>query len=230
MDSNPGPSQGVKLIERLRAVVTEFSTREEGLLAEFRTRTATLRHQRDTAVGEVERQLETRRQLAAGAFDSATAAARTRGEARRGRIREAHKASLRQAVQRAEEAEGGRKYKLQMDTMQARRTRESDLAASDAALEAFTLRLQEAETQLLDLEAMAVDAFRGFGGFHRGLRDLVEAELPSLDGSPETLEEALRRELAAGQGRLREFRRRILPRVFNYLPLWGVLLASLFGL
>ena len=66
-----------------------------------------------------------------------------------------------------DDKEGRRKHKLQTETLQAKRNRETGLANAESAWNEFTSALAQEHDALSALEATAQSAFKGYRKFRR---------------------------------------------------------------
>jgi hypothetical protein len=217
-------SQTLGLLERLRNTVREFTRREETLQRDVTLKLGALQRQREN---ETEA-LKTRHPEELTEAESASQAARnriTRRHAdRKARISQFHKTLNRRAAQWIEDREGRRKHKLQSETLQNQRGRESGLAANEQTYQAYTAALQSEEQALVMAEDGAHRAFKGFGAFKRRLHDTKGASAPDATQDENQLFEELRAALNRANEDLRSYRRLLLPALVRPWPLWVLLI------
>ena len=156
MSSHLGPTQTLELLENLKATVRDFAAKEEKLNQEFRSKTAATRHRRDVMTEELASRLAADLGQAESSYLEAKQAAESKYQQRKLRIAAAHRASKRKALQDIEDREGRRKHKLQTETLQAKRNRETGLANAESTLADFTNSLAQEQQALLDVYMRAV--------------------------------------------------------------------------
>jgi hypothetical protein len=225
-----GPCNGVEktleLLESLKSAVRDFAAREEKLNEEFRTRIAALRYRRDEALGELNRKSSVEIEQADSSLEAARAKAESKFTARKSRISEAHRASKKQMLDAIENKEGGRKHKLQTETLQAKRNHEAGLAAAEAAFLEFQNELAAEDETLVRLETKARNSFKGYWKFRRLLSRARALTEPDLAPDEYRLMTGLRELLRQAGDDLDRFRQLLLPAVFRYLPVWLVLVLG----
>jgi DNA segregation ATPase FtsK/SpoIIIE, S-DNA-T family len=219
--------QTLELLENLRNAVREFAEREETLSRDFRAALDSVRRRREEAAADAAAFLAEEIQRTDLSAQEARQRTTSRRESRKARIVELQKAATKRALKEIENQEGGRKHKLQAETLQIQRERESALADADSTREEFKNTLA-GEREVLDLlEENARGAFRGFKQFVGYIA--VPPENPPPD--PASDEYHLLAELREGLNQiekdLNQFRKRPGPAFFRFLPVWLALLFCL---
>jgi len=220
VSSHLGVAQTVDLVENLRATVRDFAAREEKLNNDLRTKVATVRHRRDAATEETANQLAAALTEAEAAYEAEKANAELRFERRKAAIVEAHRLSKRKALQDIENKEGGRKHKLQTETLQSQRNRETGLANVERTWEEFKNGLAADNQTLVSLETKAQKSFRGYREFLRSLSRAADSATPDLTRDEYQLIAELRELLGKIESDLERFRKLFLPAFFSYRALW----------
>src|SRR6185369_845578 len=180
VSSHLGVAQTLDLVENLKATVRDFAAREEKLNNELRTKVAAARHRRDAATEATTNDLSTAIAKAEAAYEAEKTNAELRFERRKAAIVEAHRLSKKKALHEIENKEGSRKHKLQTETLQSQRSRETGLANVERTWEEFKNGLAADNQTLLALEKKAQNSFRGYGKFLRLLRRAAESAAPDL--------------------------------------------------
>ncbi len=226
MSKTWGVTQTVKLVETLRDTVRDFTEREEKLNKEIRSKLTIEGQRRNKALEdlaatvseEVTRETET---------DAATAAQLAAKAAhRQGRITKAHTGSRKRSLKWVEDREGSRKNKLQIDTLQAHRNRDSGLAQVQKTCEDFSAKLFAEEDKLLVLEKTAQSSFRGYGAFRKMLSTPAQMTQQELSQDENTSFTELERQIKIGGQELSRFRLSPFPHLFKR-RLWLSILALL---
>src|SRR5262249_52625699 len=143
----------------------------------------------------------------------------------------AHKSSQRQIAQRIDDEEGGRKYKVQRGLLDTQRQRSDGLAQNDATLAEFEGQLAASRAAFDQLEHAAAGAFRGYRRFRRLLTS-DRGPGPELAQDEYQLLQQLGELHARTTRDLARFKKRLLPQVFKFVPLWLwiVLMVAVGGL
>lgn len=231
MSSIPGITATLELLHQLKSLVREFAAKNDALRQSWQARRSTLSKSFEAATKQ--RAAELNSELAAldSELEISRQNAQSRRESRAARVAEAHKRSLKGALDAIEQREGRQKYNLQKRTLDAERQREADLAAASSRLSEFRSKLAESQERFASLEHAADQAFSSFPAFRRLLVEPADGaeENPSQDEY-----ELLARlgELRASvEDSLRRFKRNPLVAVFRIAPLWLVfgLLVVAFG-
>lgn len=224
MSSALSVSQTLECLERLRETVRSCASRERELNQQHLSRLDLLAQNRqsgiDAAQSELAGQLE---ELRVGQ-EKEKSAARTRFEQRRTRLNEAWKSSQQQALDRVEQREGRRTFKLQTETMQAARARKDALAATEKACADFKAELEVENQELLHLESEARDAFQAYGHFTQMLG--APAAEPTAGRDEYQLIVTIRELRDKSRDGLQRFRRYFLPRFFKLTPLFVPLVLT----
>ncbi len=223
MNSHPGVEKTLEILESLQGAVSDFAAREKKTNEELGVRIAALRRRRDTALDELTRRLSGEIEKSDSSLQAALQSAETSFDRRNSRINKAHKASSRKILGEIETKEGRRKHKLQTETLQSKRDRETGLASSEATLAEFKSALAAEHETLVVLEIRARNSFRGYRRFLRLLSGARERAGLDLGPDEYQLVAELRELLTENRDALRRFRKLLLPGVFRYLPVWLVL-------
>ena len=226
MSSHLGVDQTLELLDRLKGTVHDFAEREEKLEQDFRIRIGRVRQRRNDAVEEVENELVVAIGVADAESQTTKQAVEARYARRQSRITEAHQAAKKKRLADTDEKEGRRKHRLQTETLQSRRDRETGLATTESTLAEFKAALAEDNGTLAGLEASALNAFRGFRQFVRAVAAAPEKATPNLAPDEYQLIAELR-ELQEKTGTdLARFRRYPLPFLFKFTLLWVALVLA----
>ncbi len=164
MSSKLSVDKTLDLLDGLKAVVADFTAREEKYEREFKIRMAKERQRHDESAQQQIAQLSENVARAEADLQSAHRAADAKFDKRKGLIDKARKISKEQALTRIENKTGARKYELQKRLMQSERDRDTGLADAVTTLEEMRNGLAQAQADLQALEARARSAFSGFAG------------------------------------------------------------------
>ncbi|MFV1996173.1 MAG: hypothetical protein ACC661_12115, partial [Verrucomicrobiales bacterium] len=212
------------LLDRLRAEVREFATREEKLNRDFiLKKRATGREIEETAEQEQSR-LDRSIDAAVAAFDARKADLEERYTARQQWISLRARGCRQQIIAEMEGATGQRKYSLQTQILQAGREKEQIIAATEKTYREFTEALTERHDHLVALERQARKSFRGFGNLLRMLAQPPQAAEPDLGADENHLLADLGELLRGAEDSLSAFRARPVPRLFSFFPVALLLL------
>lgn len=226
MNSHLGVRETLELVESLRGTVREFNAREEKLVQDLRQKTALLQRRRDEAIDSATTRLteETAREESSFAERKTSAQATYRKE--KSGIGEKQKTGLKDGLKEIENREGSRKHKLQTETLQSKRDRETGLANAETALAEFKAALAADHENLSLLEARARKSFSGYGRFVRLLRDAPEKAEVDRAADDYQLSARLRELLAKAGNDLDRFRRLPLPAFFRFRLVWLILIFA----
>ena len=226
MSRHAGVKQTLELLESLRGVVRDFAAREEKLEQDFQAKVRAARHRRDTGTAEAEESLAAQITDIEAQFQAAREHAEARFRQRKAQIAEATRVSRKRRLEQAESREGTRKHRLQTETLQNKRNRESGLANAERAWQEFKDALAADETQLAALENKARRVFAGYGKFRRLLRNAPAKSSPDLMRDEYQLTTELRQLLSQAGQDLDRFRGRLLPAFFRWRWIWALLVLA----
>ncbi len=218
MSSHLGVEQTLRLLESLRGTVRDFAAREEKLRQERSAKIAAVIYRREAAADEVATRLTSEVAEADAAFHHAKEAAQLKQRRRRAWFIEAHRTSKKKALQEIEDKEGRRKHKLQTETLQTNRHRETGLANTETTLAEFKTGLAAEHEVLLLLETKARNAFKGYRKFLRLLSAPPAMNSPEVPSDEYQLITGLREVLGKTRDDLDRFRKLLLPRFFKAWP------------
>jgi hypothetical protein len=228
VNSHPGVTETLELLERLQATIREFATREEKLVQELRTKSSLLERRRDEAIDSATRRLEEEVARADSCLEEGKTAAEATYKKQKSSISEKQKTGLKDGLKEIENKEGTRKHRLQTETLQSKRDRETGMANAETALAQFKTTLAADQEALGLLEATARKSFTGFGRFVRSLRRAPKEAEVDLSSDEYQLSSQLHELLDQAGNGLSRFRKRLLPAFFRYRLLWlGLIFAQL---
>jgi len=157
----PGVNDVLALVDQLKALIQDFSARDEKLESELRARSAAENRAYQRVVEQESLAQAQRVQEFEAEFEERLQRCHAGYVLRKVRINQAHKNLRRTAVEAVTEFEGRRKHKLQQNAIEAERKRDADLAANAAATKEFKENLNQLRDQeFLLLEQSARKAFR----------------------------------------------------------------------
>jgi DNA segregation ATPase FtsK/SpoIIIE, S-DNA-T family len=217
-------------LEAMRNAIADLSAREEKAQQELKVKVTRDQKNRDAALEELAVTLAARTDEAVTAYKQVEQNEKTRFEKRRAIILKAHKTSKKQAIQRIEHVEGSRKYKLQRETLNSQRKRETDIAETERACEAFKRSLGEENENLFRSEAAAKDAFGGYSKFSKALAKAHETAPATANGNEYDLFNELQKLRATADEKIARVKRMFVARFFAYIIAWAVVAAGLFAL
>lgn len=210
----------IELLDSLKGTVQDFAATEERIVREHRQKVDATEKRFKEECEEQKAQLAARLTEVDGAFRSAGERFQVGFERRRARLARAHKSAQRQAADRIDNEEGGRKHRSQKGLLDVKRWRTDSLAQNDSTLAQFHQQLGESRDAFTVLEQRAVKAFRGYGKFRKSVSAFNI--LPNTDFAPD--EYQLLEQLRQLQGRASEdltrFEKLFLPKFFALVPLW----------
>ena len=229
MNSLPGATEMLALLDELKGQVREFGAREAKLEADYRVGTAA--ELRDYAARNEAQEVAAheREASAAAALKAEQDQCQSRVAQRKDRINRAHAAVSRRVLHHLGAEDEQWKERTQQGVQAAERRRDEALAAAAAAHADLEHRLHEAGEVLTRLETSARSAFRGYGRFRRLLAPGRSWPEPDTTPDEQVLCSALKQVLEKIQVDLARFATLPLPLVFKFLPVW-LPVAVLFGL
>jgi len=227
VNSLPGVTEMLALLDALKANVREFAAREEKLEADFRVSTAA--ELRDYgARNEAQEASAYERQVnAAAALKTEQDACQLRLVRRKDWINRAHAAVSRRVLDEISTQDVQWKERTQQGVQEAEQRRNEALAAAGAAHEDFGLRWHEADQELARLEASARSSFRGYKGFLRLLATSQPSPEPDTTPDEHVLFATSQKLREKAQGELVRFGKAPLPLIFKFLPAWLPVLVLL---
>ena len=123
--------------------------------------------------------------------------------------------------------EGALKQQIRKNSTEAERRRDNELANAAATYEWFQQKLNDSDADFTRLEKNARRAFRGYGLFRRLLRRYQQLGGPDLSQDEKQLFEEFQRLESKSRDDLAQFRKKLLPWVFRFLPVSLVVLSLL---
>jgi hypothetical protein len=229
VNSHLGVKETLDLLDKLKGNIHDFTVREGMLSTESRIQSSAETKAYETATWQVSTRLSEDMANADTVFQTEKDRSQLPYETRKGRIRQAHRTSRKQALERIDQEEGRRKYQLQKSAMEAEHRRETHLANAATRSEEFRRKLGESREAFSLLETAAQKAFRGYGTFRRLLapnRPWPEPDLPQDEH--QILDELLKLQ-AQNREELDRFQRMLLPRLMGYLSIWLLIVLLLLG-
>lgn len=226
MNSHLGVKETLELLDSLKGTVREFAVREERLVQELRNKVSLLQRRRDEAIESASKRLAEETAQADSSFEEGKASADATYKKQKSSISEKQKTGLKDGLKEIENKEGSRKHRLQTETLQSKRDRDSGLTNAETALAEFKAALAADHETLAFLEAKARKSFGGYRKFVRLLRDAPKQA--EVDPTPnENQLSAQLRELLSKAGKdLDRFRKLLLPSFFRYRLVWLVLIFA----
>ncbi|RYD70960.1 MAG: hypothetical protein EOP84_25760 [Verrucomicrobiaceae bacterium] len=210
--------RALELLAQLKQKVTQFAKAEEQLTREITTRRNGINRKYRTAIEQTESSLDTEIAETAAWYAGETERLKAFHLNRRNRIQRAHTKGLRTLAEKAQRAKEKYLGGLQYRHLNAERKMPADLKAADEMAASFREDLQAQEARLNDLEKRARKAFGGYGSFLKLLRP-EPAPVERTGPDHHALFETLGTQLFVADGKIAEFRERLLPRFFSTLPL-----------
>jgi S-DNA-T family DNA segregation ATPase FtsK/SpoIIIE len=214
-----GAEQILALLESVKGTVREFAAREEKLNQELGLKLASVQRRRDEDTAEANSLLAEQLREKETSTQAARELAKSRFEARKARIIEAHRAAKKETLKSIENKEGSRKHKLQTETLQSRRAYETGLASAESTLAEFKNALAAEQEVLAILEEKARSSFRGYRKFLR-LLSSEAGGLPDSARDEYQLLAELRDLLNKTGDDLDRFRKKLFPALFRFTPVW----------
>jgi DNA segregation ATPase FtsK/SpoIIIE, S-DNA-T family len=213
-----GINETLALLDALKNHVRDFAAREEKLESDLRVQTAA--ELRDFAGRNQAQESAVMAQEmdAAEAQSNEEERCQAQFARRKTRINNAHAAVSRRVMDQIGEQDTQWKDRTQQGVQSAEIRREEGLANAVAAFEKFQQQLSGAGDTLIQLEAAAHSAFRGYGTFRRLLAHDRQWPEPDLSPDQNVLFSELQRLQQTISANLKRFKKNPLP-----LPLWFVL-------
>src|SRR5579859_3466827 len=215
------------LLDALKGAVENFAEREEKLNHDFEIRSAAELDAFESA--KLEQQSKHAEALAAAeaALDEARNRTNTRFEKRKVQINRAHSSLNQRVLDEGSSREGELRQKIRKNSTAAEQRRDNDLANATANFEWFQQKLNESNTNFSRLEKSARRAFRGYGMFRRLLRRQRQTGEADLSQDENQLFEEFLRLESKSRDDLVQFRKKLLPWIFRFLPVSLVVLLLL---
>jgi hypothetical protein len=228
VNSLPGVNETLALLDVLKKNVREFAAREEKLESDLRVQTSA--ELRDFASrNQAQESAALAQELnAAAALKTEKDQSQARFERRKAWINRAHAAVSRRVLGKIGEQDVEWKDRTQQGVQAAEVRRVEELANTTAAYENFQHQLSAAGDGLNQLEALARNAFGGFGRFRRLLAHERPWPEPEVSPDENVLFAELQKEQGKISGDLARFKTLPLPLVFKFVPIRlvvGVLLG-----
>ena len=220
MNSLPGVSETLALLDALKKNVRELAAREEKLGSDLRVQTAA--GLRDFAArNQAQESAAMAQELnAAEAQKTETDQCQARFERRKAWLNRAHAAVSRNVLDKIGEQDVAWKDRTQQGVQTAEIRRDEALANAAAQFENFSQQLSAAGEKLNQIDATARRALGGHGQF----RKLLAPDRPWPDPDLSSDENVLFAELQKLQdkisGDLARFGKFLLPKIFRFLPFW----------
>jgi len=222
VNSQPGVSEMLALLDTLKNTIRDFVAREEKLNNDFHVQTA-------IAANELAVKSEAQESTASGHMMDAETALETersrhqaRFEKRRERVSRAHASLSKRVLNEVTDLDSQWNQKAQRNVVEMERQRETELAQSAAALENFRQKSDDAEVSLDQLKKAVRGAFRGYGRFRRLLAAGRSWPEPDLSANHDLLYEEFQRLQVKISDDLARFQSFLFPRIFRFVPIWLV--------
>jgi S-DNA-T family DNA segregation ATPase FtsK/SpoIIIE len=212
----------------MRNTIAGLSAREEKANHELKVKLTHDQKNRAAALDELKVTLASQVEQAEAEFKKLEENQQVCYVKRRDVIAKARKTAKKQAIERIEHAEGSRKYKLQRETLNSQRKRETDIAETERAYADFKRQLGEENEALFRSEAAAKDAFGGYGKFSRGFAKAYETPILA-EGNEYDLFTQVQQLRAKADQDLGRINRLFLTKFFKYVVAWVVIAAGLFA-
>ncbi|HKW30384.1 MAG TPA: hypothetical protein VJT54_13690, partial [Verrucomicrobiae bacterium] len=227
MNKNPGVSEMLALLDALKGAVENFAAREEKLNHDFEIRSAAELDAFESAKLEQQSKHAEALTAAEAALDEGRNRCNTRFEKRKVKINRAHSALSQRVLDEGSSREGELKQKIRKNSTAAEERRDNDLANATANFEWFQQKLNESNTNFRRLEKSARRAFRGYGMFRRLLRRHQQTGAADLSQDENQLFEEFQCLESKSRDDLVQFRKKLLPWIFRFLPVSLVVLLLL---
>ncbi len=221
-----GVSETLELVDRLRTAVRDVARREEALQREFTQKSGAIQRQREQETETLNTRHPGELAELEQSFHDQRRRIDQRHEQRKARIQGFHRTLNKRAAQWIEDKEGRRKHKLQTETLQNQRGRESGLAANEKAFKEYTAALEVEQQALTAAHETARAAFKGFGQYARLIDTATPDRSPDASQDEHQLFAELRAALDQVDADVRAYRRLLLPAVFRLWPLWLLVALS----
>jgi S-DNA-T family DNA segregation ATPase FtsK/SpoIIIE len=227
VNSLPGVSETLALLDELKRSVRDFAAREEKLEADFRLGSAAELRDFTTRNEAQEQAAHEREANAAVALKEIQAGCKARFDRRKARINRAHASLSRNVLKDIEAQDTQSKERAQQGVQDADRRRNEELAVAVAANNDFQQWLGEAGTRLAAIEGSVGGAFRGYGKFRRLLAPDRQWPEPDLASAHNVLFASLDKRMSKLESEITVFRKQPLPALFRFLPWWLLAIALL---
>ncbi len=229
MSSHLGIKQTLELVDALKSNVRDFAAREEKLNQDLAGKTGLEKQRRDKGVADIDKKLAADIADIEVSIVAAREAENARYHARKTRIRKANRTSKRQTLERIEDLEGRRKYKLQVETMRLEKRKKAETDETEKTFQQFTARLAELNRGLVLLEGKAKKAFAGFGTFRQMLKKSTDAPLDQA-GDENKFADEMADLMKKAEPELKQFGRAPLPLLFRFRIFLAILVLAQFAL
>lgn len=225
MNKYLGVQDVLELLDRLKRTIRTFAAREDQLQADFGAQSASENKLFEFASAKLTARVADSVNSADSDFQSKKVQCQSQFERTKARIHRAHKASLRQELEKIELWEGRLKYETQKSVMECDRRRDTGLSNASARFKELKAKLDENQEAYIPIVATAQKAFRGFGKFRRMLSPTLVWPEPDLAADENRIIEELSSLQDQTRNGLERFQSNLMPRLFGRLSIW--LLAAL---
>ncbi|MEY2466051.1 MAG: segregation ATPase FtsK/SpoIIIE, family, partial [Verrucomicrobiota bacterium] len=213
MSKNPGVSDTLRLLERLKGLVRDFAAREEKLNSEFRLKSGA---EQTAFTAELDRratELSINTANEQATFEAGQDHRESHYQARKEKILNAHAKLRKKAFDDISNEEGHKKHKIQTSALNAERQRDKELEEATTRREDFQDRLAQANIELSALQDAAEKAFGGYPGLRKLLSPEHARPAPDLSSEDDALLEELLALIAKTRDELDKFQKNSLPKL-----------------
>ena len=213
-------SETGEMLQRARSAAARIQEQFSKLEKDTAQRKAALGRQSELELQRLREEQNARREKVSGEFRERGGRLETRTTDRKTRISKAHAASRKKALDQIDEKEGRRKFAVQKGILDTEKNRDHRVSELERDFEQFTADWQAEQFQLAAQRENARKSLAVYWSFPKLLNqgDTVETSFQEKSGQ-QWLEEvrALRSQAAT---ELKQFRARVLPVFFRFLPVW----------
>ncbi|MDB6028536.1 MAG: segregation ATPase, FtsK/SpoIIIE family [Verrucomicrobiales bacterium] len=223
MSNHLGVKKTLEIIESFKNTVRDFSAREETLKQGLAAKVSLEQQRRDKGNETLNGELSEAISGAEVKHKDLQVAAQKKYQSRKAWIKKANRTSKRTGTERIEDAEGRKKYRLQVETMRLERKQKAELEATETAFQQFSDRWVQVDAELFVLEANVKKAVGGFGKFRRLLLKPIAADEPNPKSDEHQLASEVPVLMKQGESEWKQFRKSPLPFVFRFRIILAVL-------
>ncbi len=221
--------QTLAAVDALRQTLRDAALRESALRAERDKELEAIRRRHDLLKARLRQQAEDERRQALAAFEAEEARLRAQAASRKLRIDQARKHALTALEISADQLRSQQKYENQKILLQANREHEAELQLIERTQRKLLRALRDEEERFEGLKDRARRLFRGYPPFAAWLQRKPES-VAELSGEPDAgaVLQSLREVGGQLEAAVNHFARRILARLFAWVP-WWLMLAGILG-
>ena len=220
-------SETGEVLQRARSAAARIQEQFARLEKETAQRKAALGRQSELESQRLRDEQNARWEKVSAEFRERDARLEARTTNRKTRISKAHSASRKKALDLIDEKEGRRKFAVQKGILETEKNRDQRVGDLEREFEQFTAEWQAEQFQLTAQRENARKSLAVYPTFPKLLNQPGASAQFSTDKSGQQWLEEVRALRSQAAAELKQFRARVLPVLFRYLPIWLWWLAGI---